>query len=79
MIFPFIYCFRKTYIRLISALSILILGPWVGCQLIILLQQGSNFTKDINLMVSISLYCLVFLLSISLATYPDKQVRRDQS
>ena len=74
MVFTTLYSFRNGYIRLISALSVLIAGPWVGCQLVILIQQGHYLIEDVSLMVSAGLYSVVYTLSIALLAYPKRQV-----
>ena len=78
MVFTTLYTYRNGYIRLLSALNVAIMGPWVGCQLAILIQQGQYIIEDVNLMASSGLYCVVYALSIALLAYPEQQVKNNE-
>ncbi len=75
MVYTRLYCYRNGYVKLLSAVSVLIMGPWVGCQLMILIEHGNYFNEDYNLIASTSLYCVVYFLCIALLAYPERKVK----
>ena len=69
MMFRILFWFRKGYVRIISALTSLLVGPWTGFQIFALVH-----TFDVSGLVATILCCGLFVLSIGLIAFPEKLV-----
>jgi hypothetical protein len=70
MMFHILYWFRKAYIRLVTAITILAIGPWIGFQIFVLMTN-----LETHVVVTTVLCCVVFVLSVGLVAFPEKQVK----
>jgi len=69
MMFQILYFFRKSYVRIISALTSLLVGPWTGFQIFALVHSF-----DVSVLIATVLCCILFVLSIGLIAFPEKLV-----
>jgi len=76
MMLSILFEIRKQYIRLITALTILTLGPYIGFQVFGMAQYEGEIARNVRPIIEISFCILVFALSVVLISYPKCQVRK---